>query len=362
MDTRNFSTSSSERQWRGFARTLVAVLVTVTGALYLFVLVIDPYDTVPFSPDLERVPVDGIQRLFHPMLAKRSSFDSAVIGNSNIRLLKPEQLNAVLGGTFANLGMNAASSWEQLQMFRLFRRHHQEIGTVIFGLDYLWCIAGWADQYFVGSVTAADFPDWIYDDSPWNDLPPLNIPVLTHAWRQMLASAGLSEYEPGLDGYTVFTKPMTEYDLDKARTEIYGGSEPKSKQPVDPPVAMSGAERAQLAYPALDRLETMLSELGPETRKIMLFVPYHRYFQAAPGSREAVVWDECKSRVVALASAQANAYVLDFMIESDITTADKNYWDAKHYTVPVAELIGLLIGKAVVEGGTDSRFDLLYPK
>ena len=362
MDTRNFSTSSSERQWRAFTRTLVWVLLIVTGSLYAFVLVVDPYDTVPFSPQFERVPVDGIQRLFHPMLAKRSSFDSAVIGNSNIRLLKPEQLNAVLGGRFANLGMNAASSWEQLQMFRLFRRHHQEIGTVIFGLDYLWCIAGWADQYFVGSVTAADFPAWIYDDSPWNDLPPLNIPVLTHAWRQMLASTGLSEYEPGLDGYTVFTKPMAEYDLDKARMEIYGATEPKLKPLVVPPVQMSPAERAELAYPALDRLESMLSELGPDTRKIVLFVPYHRYFQAAPGSRDAIVWDECKARVAALASEHANAYVLDFMIESDITTTDKNYWDAAHYTVPTAELLGSLIGKAVLERGTDPRFNLLYPK
>ncbi len=362
MDTRNSSTSSSEREWRGFTGTLISVLVAVTGALYLFVLVIDPYDTVPFSPDIERVPVDGIQRLFHPMLAKRAAFDSAVIGNSNIRLLEPEQLNGILGGSFANLGMNAASSWEQLQMFRLFRRHHQEIGTVIFGLDYLWCVAGWADQNFVGSVAATDFPEWMFDDSPWNDLPPLNLPVLAHAWRQMLAGAGLSEYEPGLDGYTVFTKPMAEYDLDKARMEIYGATEPKQKPPVDPPVRMPAPERAELPYPALDRLDSMLSELDPETRKIVLFVPYHRYFQATAGSREEIVWDECKSRVVALASAHENAYVLDFMIESDITTADENYWDVKHYTVPIAELLGSLIGKAVVEGGTDPRFVLLYPE
>ncbi|MEE4380085.1 MAG: hypothetical protein V2J55_21570, partial [Candidatus Competibacteraceae bacterium] len=226
MATQNSSTSSSDQLWRGFVRTLILVLLLVTGTLYAFVLIVDPYDTVPFSPDLERVPVDGIQRLFHPMLARSTQFDSAVIGNSNIRLLKPEQLNALFGGTFVNLGMNAASSWEQLQMFRVFKRHRQNIGTVIFGLDFLWCVEELADQHYVGFMSATDYPGWMFDDSPWNDLPPLNFPVLKHAWRQLMAVTGLSQYEPGLDGYTVFTKPMDEYDLDEARRQIYGSVEP----------------------------------------------------------------------------------------------------------------------------------------
>jgi hypothetical protein len=361
MATQNSSTSSSDYHWRRFARTLVLVLLLVTGVLYGFVLIVDPYDTVPFSPDLERVPVDGIQRLFHPMLARSAKFDSAVIGNSNIRLLKPEQLNALFGGAFVNLGMNAASPWEQLQMFRLFNRHHQDIGTVIFGLDYLWCLEQWADQRFVGSVSAADFPDWMYDESPWNDFPPLNLPVLKHAWRQLMAIAGLEQYEPGLDGYTVFTKPMDEYKLDKARREIYGSAEPKVKTPVVPAVQFSEAELAGLQYPALDRLKSMLGELGPDARKIMLFVPYHWYYQATPGSKNALVWNECKRRVVELASAHPNAYVVDFMIESDITTTDENYWDSVHYTLDVADRLASLMAGAIMDGKRDDRFELLYP-
>jgi hypothetical protein len=69
--------------------------------------------------------------------------------------------------------------------------------------------------------------------------------------------------------------------------------------------------------------------LPVETRKILLFVPYHHYFQPAEGSREAEIWRECKDRTTRLAANTENLYVLDFMIESGITTRDTNYWDHK---------------------------------
>ncbi len=172
MDIPSSSTSSSESvaSWKRFVRVSFSALLLLPPLCYAFLLAMDPYDNLPFSPEFNRVPVDKMQRLFHPALARKTYFDSAVIGSSNVRLLRPEQLNQVLGGSFVNLGMDAASSWEQQQIFNVFMRNHQQINTVIFGIDYLWSYARFADQKFVGVNTGAGFPQWMYDENIDNNL------------------------------------------------------------------------------------------------------------------------------------------------------------------------------------------------
>ena len=91
----------------------------------------------------------------------------------------------------------------------------------------------------------------------------------------------------------------------------------------------------------------MLSRLAPETTKILVFMPYHEFHQPVPGSHQAAQWDECRRRLVALAADATNAHVLDFMIPSDITRDDRNYWDPLHYSVEVAGRLARLIGEGV---------------
>lgn len=363
MDIPSFSTSSSDsfRSWRRFVQVSFGVLLLLPVLCYGFLLLMDPYDNLSFSPKFNRVPVDEIQRLFHPALARKTYFDSAVIGSSNIRLLRPDQLNQELGGSFVNLGMNAASSWEQQQIFNVFVRNHQQINSVIFGIDYLWCNAKFAEQKFVGANTAEGFPEWMYDERNDNNLPPLNLGSLKHAWGQFLAVSGIRASEIGQDGYTVFTKPASEYRLGKARIEIYGSIDPKKKKPVRPPIKMTPQQKEKIPIPALQRLQEMLTSLPDNTKKILLFVPYHNFYQARRGSRDAIVWQECKQRAVALASSLDNAYVVDFMIPSPITTKDTNYWDYKHYTVEVAEILTPLLGMAVNDGASHPNYRLIYP-
>ncbi len=361
----NSSTSSSKSgestaAWRSFVRLATSTLVTLAMLCYGFVLFMDPYDNLPFSADFDRPQVASPQRLFYPALARKAHFDSAIFGNSNIRLLRPGQLNTLLDGQFVNLGMDAASAWEQEQIFRVFIRNHDSIKNVLFGIDYLWCMERYADMKFVGKNTPRVFPLWMYDERTDNNLPPLNSGSVKHSWRQLLVVTGVSENEYGSDGYTVFTKPSSEYDLNKARMNIYASSTPKEIEPVSPPHKMNSEERSKIPIPALDRLGTMLEALPDEARKILFFVPYHSYFQARPGSQQEIVWNECKKRAVDLASVNSNAYVLDFMIRSDITKKDSNYWDYKHYTVEIAEKLGVLIGAAINDGVEDENFRLLY--
>ena len=114
--------------------------------------------------------------------------------------------------------------------------------------------------------------------------------------------------------------------------------------------------------PALSRLQDMLASMPAGSAKVFVFVPYHNFYQARQGSRDAIIWQECKRRVASLASAQNNAHVVDFMIQSPITTTDSNYWDYKHYTVEVAEHLVPLLGKAISEADSDPNYRILYPQ
>jgi hypothetical protein len=341
--------------------TLVLCLVTMTVVSYGFILLVDPYSSVPFSLDMKRGQVAiHQQRYFYPALAKDQQFNSALIGNSNIRLLRPDILNRTVGGNWVNLAMNAASSWEQEQIFQVFLKSHTEIQNIFVGMDYLWCHDPYAEQRFVGARTEAGFPAWLYDDDPINDLPPLSLGSLQHAWWQALTAAGFMERQFGDDGYTVFTDPPSEYRLAKARRNIYGSEKPKKIKVVKPRVKLSAKQRKTLPMRALGRLEEMLSQLPENTRVILFFVPYHSYYQAAPGSRKMALWNECKGRVVDIAARLNDAYVLDFMIRSDITRKDSNYWDHKHYIVEVGNALTEMIGDAVVNGEESDNYRILH--
>jgi hypothetical protein len=58
---------------------------------------------------------------------------------------------------------------------------------------------------------------------------------------------------------------------------------------------------------------------------------------------------ECKRRIDGFAARVPNAHVVDFMIGSDLTRRDENYWDPIHYTQAVAEILTQAIGDAVRE-------------
>jgi len=345
--------------WRSFVRVAAGTLTGLVLLCYGFVLAVDPYDNLPFSPDFDRKQITTSQRFFYPAMARDSRFDSAIIGNSSVRLLRPDQLNELLDGKFVNLGMNAASSWEQQQIFNVFQRNHSTIKNVLIGMEYNWCREE-VDPKFIGNTTAEDFPEWMYDEQTFNNLPRLNTVSLQHAWKQLMILAGVRESRFGDDGYTVFTKPGSEYDIEKARLEIYSSPDPLELEPQIPPFEMNSSERSQIPLPALSRLQSMLNTLPVNTRKILLFMPLHSFRQARPGSRQESVWNECKKRTVEIASRGDNIFVLDFMIRSAITRTDSNYWDSVHYTVEVAETLGKHIGTGVNQRFDGPDFKLLY--
>ncbi|NQU71864.1 MAG: hypothetical protein HQ514_15025 [Rhodospirillales bacterium] len=322
-----------------------------------FLLVVDPYDTLPFSPDFEREPISTNTRFSFPALAMKLRFDSAIFGTSTNRLLRPADLNSHFGARFVNLSMNSATTYEQLKIFDLFIDHHPQPKAVILGIDSEWCTVGEDPALF----TVRPFPPWLYDGDPWNDaLYLFNFSALEQAGRQAAQLVGLRKHKYGLDGYTNFLPPQDEYDKARAVGLLYGDGIPRRRKQVMPAPRELATARSSMRFPTHRRLRHMLARLPAETVKVVLFVPYHHFHQPAPGSMEDARWRECKRRVAAIFKPQRNAHVMDFMIHSKITLVDSNYWDPLHFNIRVAgELAGMIAAGVRTGTGRDGYFNYL---
>ena len=346
-----FETQRNEdRGWTLFARRWVVAFFGVLGVLFLVLAVADPYNTLPFSPDLDRVPATTNQRFSYPAVAANPAFDSIVIGTSTTRLLNPDDLDRALGGRFANLSMNSGMPFEQSEILRLFLESRDAPATIIVGVDEVWCGATPAPL-----VTERPFPPWLYDGNPWNDVLHLfNFAALEQAGRQVAQMTGLREPKYRRDGYRNFLPPQDQYDLEKARGHIYRGPVRPLPPPETPPAGGFEAERRAMTFPDHDFLRKVLAGVPRETRIIVVGAPVHAIGIAAPGSAQEAKWQECMARLGALAGELAEAHVFDFRIRSQITTEDRNYWDSLHYGTQVAGWVVEAIGAGVRDGQTDS--------
>jgi len=332
--------------WNRYLKALAATALGAGLGIYAFILVLDGYDTVWFAPAFDREPVTSNQRFAFPALARKHRFDSAIVGTSTARLLQPKQLDPLFAARFVNLSMNDATAWEEAQIFAVFRRHHPKPRAVILGIDAVWCQAG--EDY--RRLTPRPFPAWMYDANRWNDLLHLfNLPALEETARQAAYLVGLRKPKYGKDGYTGFLPPDSDYDLARARFHLYGPGGPRPVVAVVPPVTLGEAEARALKFPMHGLLDEMFGGLPAETLKILVVMPYHLNNQPAPGSRDAAVWAECKRRLAAAAARGGNTHLVDFMIDSDITRRDENYWDPLHYTQAVAARLTQAIAAAVGE-------------
>jgi hypothetical protein len=349
----------ADRGWSRFLAIFLGVGGGLGLVLYGLLLVVDGYDTVFLSPRFDREPVTSNQRFSFPALARKDRFDSAIIGTSTTRLLRPEKLNPLFQARFVNLSMNDATAWEEAQLFGVFRRHHASPRAVIFGIDAVWCAVG--DDF--RRLTPRPFPAWMYDDNPWNDLLHLfNLPTVEETGRQLAYLTGTRRPKYGKDGYTNFLPPDSAYDLDRAQLRIYGPGGPRPRDASQPREEVTPAQAAAWRFPMHPLLVDMLDSLPAATVKILAVVPYHIYNQPLPRTPGEAVWAECKRRLAAMAAARTNVHLVDFMIESPITTRDENYWDPLHFRTGIADRLSDAMAEAVRSrrDGQDREFKGVY--
>jgi hypothetical protein len=329
----------AQQGWRGWTLTFAFAALTLTAMLLGFIVALDPYGVRVRAGQPARPLMDLNQRFMYPQIVKSGAFDSAVFGTSTMRLLDPRILSEGLSARFANLGMNAATPWEQAQLAGLFARKAASPNTVIWGIDQTWCEADATEE--VRRLTPRPFPPWLYDESAWNDWPKqLNFTTLEIALRLAAHRLGLQPQRLRGDGYEVFTPPEGTYDLARARFHLYrdhGGHAP-DLAPQVPAAEVPAAERASWRFPALAWLEQGLAAFPATTRRLIVLPPVHAGAMPREGSAAWQRFAACKAEIAAIAVRQ-NAVVADYAHPSALTREDTNYWDPAHYRLPIARRI-----------------------
>jgi len=333
---------SKAPDWWAFVLLFLGVLVGGAAAIYLFILLVDPYDTVPFSLPIDRRIVSISDRFMYPQIVRSKRFDSLVIGTSTSRLLDPQVLDRSFHVRFANLAMSSAMAWEQKTMLDLFVRTVGPPKVLIVGLDGVWCAQN-ADR---DRITFRGFPDWLYDDNPWEKyLYLFNSGTLEIAGRLVGYHLHLYRERIRYDGYEVFVPPESQYDLVRAHEAIWHNFRP----PVHEQRPLTAGELGQLSFPALDWLDAALARFPSTTMTILAFMPVNVAALPSPGTREAEIEAECKQRIVAI-GRKDGAKVIDWRFPSPLTQNETNYWDPLHYRVPVATRIAEQLGAAALAG------------
>ena len=329
--------------WNRFLKLFAAVFFGALAAIYVFVLLVDPYNIVPFSLPLERRLMITNHRFVAAQIVRSKRFDSLIVGTSTSFLLDPAFLNAPFKAKFANLSMASMTTWEQARVVDFFMRAAGQLKVVIVGIDTTWC-----DPHPARFRPQFVFPEWLYDDNPWNDyFHLLNSGVLQIAVRIVGNQFGLYHERIRDDGFAEFVLQESRYDAARARAVIWRGATPLLAPDVPPP-ALSANEKTALQFPAIPELDDMLAKLPPATLKIIAYMPVHMTAQPRPGTSEAAIEAECKARIAAVAGKNG-AKVVDWRISSAITRDDTNYWDTLHYRRPIGQRISRELAPAVLQ-------------
>jgi hypothetical protein len=345
----------SDMSWAGFLKRFLTTLGLVLGLALGLVVLMNPFGNLTPRAFGTHVVMDTNDRFQLPAIVRSGAFDSVVIGTSSSKLLDPAWLERAFGGRFANIAFNDGRAWEEYQLARLFLRTVPRPGTLLVGIDWVWCAAD-ADA---SRITGRGFPPWIYDDASWNDwLYVLNWRGVETAARQLANRAGLLPARIPANGYDMFVPMESTYDASKAKQHIWRGRAGPIV-PHEPAYVATEADRAHWQYPALAWLDELAGNVPAGTRVILAFMPAHVAGQLQPGSKEAAQEAECKARMAAIASRRG-AHLVDFKIVSPITSQDANYWDKLHYRLPIAQRIVEGIARAVATGRDDPGGDWRY--
>lgn len=336
----SLSISSSDPEparWRRFLRVFAATAAGLGMAIYLFIVTVDPWNMLPLSPPLARAPISTNARFSMPALASSSRFDSAIIGTSTSRLLRPDRLDQALGARFANLSMNSATPWEQGQMLALFTRHHSSPKAIVVGLDSAWCLAFSGER----TLTGRPFPEWMYTGSPWRGyLHMANLYALQEAANQFMLLIHAKRQRYGSDGYTNFLPAEDRYDPKRVDRTFAEWDRPQTK-----PV---GSEVVDA--PALAILADGFRKLPAPALKILYLPPISDEQLGPKGSLDAAKWASCRTAATRIAETTPNAVLVDFAYPNSVTSTRSSFWDPVHYRAPIADRVMQALAHAALTG------------
>jgi hypothetical protein len=323
----------NERAYRRFAWCFLATYaasLTLVGAL---IFCIDPYEAFTLSPRWGhgtghlRMSKGYLQetRYLVPRLARNAAFDSAIVGSSVCQAASPNTLGGYLEGSWVNLCLGGATITEQAFALRVFLAHHSKPKTILWALFSDICLREPGPQF----SQFASFPTPLYAPTPDHLGLLFNSEAVEQAWLQVR-----ERFELGLlpavdlpdsyyyDGdWDVFHSMPFDLSAKGIRSRIYSPAAEAGRSVLD--------RSLDAAFPRLSYIIRALDEAPPETRKLLVLMPMHRYAVPAEDSASGRRLAQCATELSDLARRSGGKFLPAFTTSS-VPQNDFVWFDYMH--------------------------------
>ena len=308
------------RRFGAWIKTFVATLVGTCALLYLFLVATDPFDTGRFPS----FPIAGIHdrgpRTADASLARDPRFNAAIFGNSTGQLLEPARLSGTTGLSFVQLTVPGTGPREQLALMHWFIRHHPKLGGMVLVADTTWC------SQDPSLPILYPFPFWLYSNSDAEYLGGLfNIHSIEHAMRRI--ELGLRWLEPS------DPRGFCDCGDDARHWRPRPGSDALGM------ASAAAATKPDLAFPGIERLSSLLAEIGSSPPLVVAMPPVFASSIPAAGTPEAMTLASCKARWADLAARRPMTEFVDFRIDGPETRDPDNFKDEIHIRPNLAKTV-----------------------
>lgn len=268
-----------------------------------------------------RKPLEGFsytidnQLSQNPGMAKNFDYDSVILGSSMTVNFNTDIFMETMGLNTVKLSYNGAYPKDIDNIMAVVQNSHNQVKEIFLGIDIYTYKAK-------PGITAYGIPQYLYDDSPWNDLPYLlnKDVLLDYILKSILTEQNgtpLNEIYSTWD-YVICSKESV--------LAAYSAPE-RFPEPLPEDVYISNIEDNMNTY-ILPYIESM-----PETQFTVFFPPYsvlYWYTRSAEGSLKAEIFGE--KRIMEMLLSHPNVSVYYFQNLYDFITDLDHYSDYTHYT------------------------------
>lgn len=329
-----------ELHWKRFITVFAGTFCGCLAVVAALIALIDPLAISPLRVLSDEIVPLTNRRYIVPSIVRSGRYDSFIVGTSTVHTLDPMEVAKLLPGHYANLALLGSSPYEQSRVVELIARSSHRPGTILWGLDQNWC----ADNAASARAGPEVLPDWLYDDSGWNDFANVfNWYTLDLVRRKLEQAFRPQAQRVRADGFLHMLPADTAYDADKARKLIYGSSAPQKFEAREYEAPHSSSRQTALR-PGPTVLANALDALPIRMRVVLVLMPAHAAVLLPAGSEQARALAECKSDIASVV-AKREGWLLDAMWANVWTVNDENYWDGLHYRDHLrSELIAAIAG------------------
>ncbi len=180
------------------------------------------------------------------------------------------------------------------------------------------------------------FPFWLYGDNFGYFTHVVSVRALDHGWRRILIAAGLSPVTAST-GY---------WNYESGRDWGFRAPVRADRLPVD----LSPVYAAELNFPALDHIKSVLARAPAETSVVIVMPPAFYTILPAQNSPEMRQLAGCKYDLMRRAALRHWDFV-DFYLNSPLSHDPQNFWDSSHFRMNVARIIELRVAEKLSHRG-----------